>query len=130
MGQKRSFWEWFGLDRSQASQSATTCPRAFKLSLIAIASSVLFCGSSFADMVPDAYKSRCAACHGAHGTGDTMIGNNLKIRNLAADEVQKQSDDELFNIISKGRNRMPAFDRKLSADQIRELVKHIRSLKK
>jgi mono/diheme cytochrome c family protein len=123
--QKSRFGEWLGLCRSQPMGS-----RVAQLALMAIAASLLFCTFAFADMVPDAYKSRCAACHGAHGMGDTMIGNNLKIRNLASDEVQKRSDDELFNIISKGRNRMPAFDRKLSPDQIRELVKHIRSLKK
>ncbi len=130
MGQKTGLREWLGLGRSQAIRSQWKGPQSIKLALMVIAATLLFCGSTFADMVPDAYKSRCAACHGVHGTGDTMIGNNLKIRNLASDEVQKQSDDELFNIISKGRNRMPAFDRKLSADQIRDLVKHIRSLKK
>jgi mono/diheme cytochrome c family protein len=125
MGRERGFWGWLDFGRTRLMFG-----RALKSSLAVIAASLLFCNPAFADMVPDAYKSRCAACHGAHGTGDTMIGNNLKIRNLASDEVQKQSDDELFNIISKGRNRMPAFDRKLSPDQIRELVKHIRSLKK
>ena len=58
-----------------------------------------------------------------------MLGKNLKIRSLRSPEVQKQSDEELFNIISKGRYKMPAFDRKLSKEQIRELVRHIRSLK-
>jgi mono/diheme cytochrome c family protein len=44
--------------------------------------------------------------------------------------VQKQSDDELATIISKGKSKMPSFDRKLSKDQIADVVKYIRSLKK
>lgn len=78
----------------------------------------------------DTYKSKCSACHGAHGAGDTMLGKNLKLRSLTSDEVQKQSDEELFAIISKGKNRMPSFERKLSKEQIEALVKYVRSLKK
>jgi mono/diheme cytochrome c family protein len=41
-----------------------------------------------------------------------------------------KSDAELINIISKGRNKMPRFDDKLSKDQIHALVGYIRSLKR
>ena len=58
-----------------------------------------------------------------------MIGKNQKIRSLRSADVQKQSDDELYNIISKGRYKMPAFDRKLSKNEIHDLVRHIRALK-
>jgi cytochrome c6 len=76
------------------------------------------------------YKEHCAACHGANGAGDTMLGKNLQMRPLASDEVQNKSDDELATIIGRGKNRMPPFDRKLSKDQIAAVVKYIRSLKK
>jgi len=85
---------------------------------------------AFADSAADTYKRKCSACHGKNGAGDTMLGKNLKLRPLGSDEVQERSDDELFAIISKGKNRMPPFDRKLSKDQIHDLVKHIRSMKK
>ena len=91
---------------------------------------LLFSAYTFADSGADIYKTKCSACHGKNGAGDSMLGKNLKLRPLASDEVQKRSDDELFTIISKGKNRMPPFDRKLSRDQIRDLVKYIRSLKK
>ena len=90
----------------------------------------MFSTYTFADNTADIYKTKCAACHGKNGAGDSMIGKNLKLRPLGSDDVQKRSDDELFNIISKGKSRMPPFDRKLAKDQIRDLVKHIRSLKK
>jgi mono/diheme cytochrome c family protein len=76
------------------------------------------------------YKEHCSACHGAHGAGDTMIGKNLQLRPLGSDEVQNKSDDELAISISKGKDKMPAFNRKLSKDQIADVVKYIRSLKK
>jgi mono/diheme cytochrome c family protein len=91
----------------------------------------LLCSTyTFADSGADIYKTKCSACHGKNGAGDTMLGKNLKLRPLGSDDVQKQSDDELFTIISKGKKRMPPFDRKLSKDQIHDLVKYIRSLKK
>jgi mono/diheme cytochrome c family protein len=96
--------------------------------LLAIAFSTYTRASTSSD--PDTYKAKCSACHGANGAGDTMLGKNLKLRSLASPEVQKQSDDQLLTIISKGKNRMPPYDRKLSKDQIHDLVKHVRSLKK
>ena len=59
-----------------------------------------------------------------------MIGKNLKLRDLGSAEVQQQSDDELATIIGKGKNKMPAYDGKLSQDQIHDVLKYIRLLKK
>jgi mono/diheme cytochrome c family protein len=59
-----------------------------------------------------------------------MIGKNLALRPLGSPEVQKQSDDQFATIIGKGKNRMPAFDRKLSPEQIGEVVKYLRMLKR
>jgi mono/diheme cytochrome c family protein len=105
-------------------------PRPAKPPLAVIVLALMFSTYTFADNGADIYKTKCSACHGKNGAGDTMLGKNLKLRPLGSDDVQKQSDDELFTIISKGRKRMPPFDRKLSKDQIHDLVKYIRSLKK
>jgi len=76
------------------------------------------------------FKVRCAPCHGAKGAGDTKLGQNLRVRDLGSADVQKQSDADLTAIIAKGKGRMPAYDGKLSKDQINDLVKWIRTLKK
>jgi len=91
---------------------------------------LVFSRSALAETGAEIYKVRCSACHGAKGAGETMLGKNLKVRPLASDDVQNRSDDELAAIVGKGKNRMPPFDRKLSRDQIRDVVKYIRSLKK
>ncbi len=90
---------------------------------------LLLSAYALADGASDTYKAKCSACHGVNGAADTMIGKNLKLRSLASAEVQNQPDEALFTIISKGKNKMPSFDKKLSPDQIRSLVRHIRSLK-
>jgi cytochrome c6 len=96
-------------------------------SLIAL---LLFSHQAFADSGADVYKAHCSSCHAASGAGDTMLGKNLKLRPLTSPEVLSQSDEELVSITSKGKNRMPAYGRRLSQQQIEAVVKHIRSLKK
>ena len=76
------------------------------------------------------YKGKCAACHGADGKGETAVGKTNKIRDLGSADVQKQSDDEIAGIIGNGKGKMPAYGKSLKADQIKELVAYIRSLKR
>ena len=76
------------------------------------------------------YKTKCAACHGPDGKGETAIGKANKLRDLASSDLQKQSDDELSGIISAGKGKMPAYGKSLKPEQIKDLVTYIRSLKK
>lgn len=76
------------------------------------------------------YKTKCAACHGPDGKGETSIGKADKIRDLASADVQKQSDDELAGIIGSGKGKMPAYGKSLKPDQIKGLVAFIRTLGK
>lgn len=72
------------------------------------------------------FKTKCAACHGADGKGKEA----MKTRDLASADVQKMSDAELSAIITNGKPpKMPPY-KSLSADQVRDLVAYIRSLKK
>jgi mono/diheme cytochrome c family protein len=96
------------------------------LLVIAIALST----ATFAEGGADTFKAKCAMCHGASGAGDTAMGKNLKLRDLGSAEVQKQSDDELTTIVTKGKGKMPSYDGKLTKEQIGDVVKYIRTLKK
>jgi mono/diheme cytochrome c family protein len=77
----------------------------------------------------DLYKSKCQACHGADGKGDTPAGKKLGVKDFRSPEVAKMSDAELFEITKKGKDKMPKYEGKLTDDQIKELIKYIRSLK-
>ncbi len=76
------------------------------------------------------FKAKCAMCHGQDATGNTTMGKNLKIRDLTSADVQKQSDADILAVITKGKNKMPEYGSKLSKDQIADLGKYIRTLKK
>lgn len=79
---------------------------------------------------PTLFKTKCAMCHGPDGKGETPMGKKLSIRDLGSAEVQKQTDAELTTIISKGKGKMPAFEGKLTAEQIGQVLAHIRELGK
>jgi cytochrome c6 len=76
------------------------------------------------------YKTKCVACHGADGKGETAVGKANKVRDLGSADVQKQSDDELSGIIGNGKGKMPAYSKSLKPEQIKDLVAFVRSLKK
>ena len=94
---------------------------------------LLVMGASSARADDDAgalYKTKCAACHGPDGKGETAVGKTNKIRDLASAEVQKQSDDELNAVIANGKGKMPGYAKSLKPEQIKGLVAYIRGLGK
>lgn len=83
------------------------------------------------------YARHCAACHGAEGRGDGWNAPALPVRPTAhadADLMSRRPDDTLFDAIAAGAYilggspRMPAFGEMLDTNQIRALVRYIRSL--
>ena len=78
----------------------------------------------------DTFAAKCASCHGKDGSGNTTVGKKLKVRDLASPDVQKQTDQQLYDITAKGKKKMPGYEKKLSAQQIEDLVACIRMLAK
>jgi mono/diheme cytochrome c family protein len=74
------------------------------------------------------YKTKCASCHGADGAGATPVGKATKARDFCSDEVKKETDEEWTTIIVKGKNKMPAYDKKLTDAEIKDVVAYIRGL--
>lgn len=74
----------------------------------------------------DAY---CSVCHGPDGKSNTEEGQKRNARNLTdARWLASVTDSRLEGSIRRGRDKMPAFGRKLSAEQIKALVAEIRAL--
>jgi len=102
-----------------------------RIFLVVLVISLAFSTTTLAaDGAADVYKSKCASCHGPDGKGETAIGKNMKLKDLASADVQKQSDADLTTVIEKGKKPMPGYEGKLTKEQIDDLVKYIRVLKK
>jgi cytochrome c6 len=100
--------------------------------------SLLGCATTLPGMAQDSshplpgaatFKTRCAMCHGDDATGNTKLGQALKAPNLHSKEVQALSDDELTTVVTKGKNSMPAFGEQLTAAEIGQVIKYLRTLK-
>src|SRR5260370_14957191 len=74
------------------------------------------------------YKTNCVLCHSGDGSGSSPTGKAMHAKDLRSDEVQKQSDAELTEVITKGRGKMPAFGAKIKPDDVTKLVAYIRAL--
>jgi mono/diheme cytochrome c family protein len=73
----------------------------------------------------------CAVCHGDDGAGGgTMAANMPGTRppSLLTREAEAPSDNELLELIVRGRNRMPRYDWALPADDRRAVIAHLRRL--
>lgn len=97
-----------------------------------VAAGMLFSEAGAGAAAPDAaavYKRQCASCHAADGSGKTGPGKVFKLRDLRSAEVQKSTDEQLFDILNKGKGKMPAYAN-LGHDTLHALVKHLREMAK
>lgn len=100
-----------------------------QITLVCIMSLLAISTTSFAqDSGADIYKSKCQSCHAADGSGNTPAGKSMKARPFNSPEVLKMSDDDLIQVTKNGRGKMPAYAGKLTDDQIKAVVAHIRTL--
>lgn len=91
---------------------------------------VVFTLPALSAEAPATYKSKCAPCHGVDGAGETPMGRKLLVRDLRSQEVQKQTDAVLLDVIVKGKQKMPAYGGKMPDAELKALVAHIRTFKK
>jgi|SRR6516164_2076522 mono/diheme cytochrome c family protein len=82
------------------------------------------------------WQANCVQCHGQSGNADTKMGKLLSAKDLTDSKVQAgftdaQATESIKNGVKQnGKTTMKAFGGKLSDDEIKALVKYVRSLKK
>jgi len=82
------------------------------------------------------WQKNCASCHGKDGTGKTTMGKKAGAKDYTDASVQAGfTDEEAFKatkegIQKDGKNVMKPYGEKLTDEEIKELVAHIRAFKK
>jgi mono/diheme cytochrome c family protein len=79
------------------------------------------------------WNKHCKSCHGAKGLGDGPKAATLDTESgdFTKADFQKQSDGSLFYKTAKGRDDMPAYEKKIpDAEDIWQLVHHMRTFAK
>ncbi len=79
----------------------------------------------------DGFNANCVKCHGGSPSTNTRRALVLKVSPqkiyLPASEMNK---DEMIAITQKGKNMMPAFENKLTNEQITAIIDYVTDLKK
>ncbi|MBS2025696.1 MAG: cytochrome c [Deltaproteobacteria bacterium] len=79
------------------------------------------------------WKKRCSLCHGLDGRGPADPDKADKIADLTSKAWQKaHTDAQIFTVIADGvpKTHMRAYRSKLTEDELKALVAHIRTLGK
>src|SRR2546425_7541842 len=73
------------------------------------------------------FNSKCASCHGKDGRARSLHGKHEHARDLTSAEWQDSvSDERIYNSISNGKGKMPAFKKKLSSSHSDERGNYVR----
>jgi len=91
---------------------------------------------AWADNAKINWQMHCAMCHGKKGQANTPAGRMLGALNLQEAKVQASfTDEEAFKAIKEGvvkddRRKMKSFASELTDQDIRDLVKYLRTFNK
>ncbi|HRH44025.1 MAG TPA: cytochrome c [Pyrinomonadaceae bacterium] len=74
------------------------------------------------------FSEKCVLCHKENGEGgDVDIeGDKFKVPSFKNEKVAAADDKKYTRVIEEGDDKMPAFKKKLTADEIAGMVKFIR----
>jgi|SRR5215831_11140389 len=88
-------------------------------------------GISFGADASAMWGQYCASCHGKDGSGSTMMGKKLGVKDYRDAKAQSGfSDAEAAAAIKSGKGKMKGFGDKLSDADVKALVSYVRGLKK
>lgn len=91
-------------------------------------------GAAVTPRVKQIYQMDCAFCHGDNGNGKTDAATSMSLTMLDYTDPKSlagKSDQELFDIIRKGKDKMPPEEASRAKDaEVRGLVAYVRGMSK
>lgn len=94
--------------------------------LVALVMGLVLSNVAFAESGADVYKAKCAMCHGPDGKKENPA---MGTKSLTSPDIQKMSEADLVQVVSKGKGKMPGYAGKLTDDQIKAVVAYVKTLK-
>jgi cytochrome c oxidase cbb3-type subunit 3 len=114
-------------------RAARAAPRLAMLALLGAVLALSGCDSLFPHRSEGEklYREHCAKCHGLDGAGNTVQSMGNEYADLVDDVWRKGGDDDsIASVIREGVfGQMPAYNDKLTEQQIRAVVRYVRVLR-
>ena len=101
-----------------------------------IAATALAAGSLSAADLKTNWETHCLKCHGPDGKGNTRMGRQSGVKDYTDPKVQAEMKDEKAlkiikeGIVEKGKKKMDPYADKLSEQEMKELIAHMRTFGK
>jgi mono/diheme cytochrome c family protein len=109
----------------------------WKLRTLALAACFPFLtGTGLGADVAENWTKHCASCHGKDGKGQTKAGRKAGAKDQTDPKYQTSlTDEKMFQSVKQGlkednKENMKPFGDKLTDEEIKALVAHVRSFKK
>lgn len=78
------------------------------------------------------YMEKCKKCHGEKGEGNPKalekLCKGVELEKLKLDPIAEKSDAEVRKITAEGKDKMPAYQDKLTPEEIDAVVAYCRQL--
>jgi len=93
----------------------------------------VFSQTAFADDANDLFLKTCASCHGRDGKAQTPAAKKLGVKDLSQSTL---TDAQIVQQITEGKqagqdsSKMPAFNEKLTPEEIQSLVPVVKTFRK
>jgi mono/diheme cytochrome c family protein len=108
-----------------------------KLTITAIVATLCVAGmnTALAADGADVYGKRCASCHGKDGKGQTTMGKKFNAKDYTtAAAWEGLTDDKAFKSVKEGmkvdgKEVMKPFDGKITDDEIKAAIAHLKTFK-
>ncbi len=82
------------------------------------------------------WEKQCLKCHGADGKGQTKMGRQSGVKDYTDPKVQEEMKDDKAmtimkeGIVENGKKKMDPYKDKLTDEEMKALIAHMRSFKK
>src|SRR5262245_49963163 len=71
------------------------------------------------------YQKNCQSCHGADGNPPAAMAKSMQVPVATKAVLEQKGDAEMLRMIAEGAGKMPAYGKKLSAAEQKQVLEYM-----
>jgi len=76
------------------------------------------------------YQKNCQSCHGADGNAPPAMAKSMNVPPVTGAVLKQKDDAAMLHIIAAGAGKMPAYGKKMSAAEQKQVLEYMKTLGK